>query len=678
MDSVRRSKRWGAVLSLLVIVVMVASSFLVLVGSTTAQATIIDATPYLNAAKPDYGIQAALDAAAAQGGATVQLPAGTYPLETYLQLKNGVTLQGTGATTILKAGRNESRVFITQTYTSSASSTLKVSDTTPFYAGQVVYIWRSVALKDAAPSAYTVASVSAVNSTITLDRSVNYPLKANISQVSYGLYTKLTVNAVKGTKTIKVADTSVFNVGEGVAIQYGNAGIGNWGVEMNIVATIDSATKTIMLKNNLSLNVPTGTAVAHGYGGILALGDMPGNVRVTDIGVKDLVIEGWNTPIKPAFNEFFLGGINFVMCDRATVSNVIIRYWHTDAFSFQKCDNTTVSDSTALENRGHGFHPGTASHSIEFLRIHAINNYGYPGIGTAGDGVYYCWNNSNVNIRQSEFRGNAGSGVGDVGGAIGGVSSTVDATLIIEDSVMENNGRAGINISGGGINANTIIRRNTVKNNNTANMSPDYAGISISADTSHAQKYTISNNWVESSSVPPTQFCGIRERNLGFTPDFNTIKDNVVLNHRDCAVTLIGANSVETGTQTTPPGTTPTVTLTAVPPTSTTTATVIPTAAATATALATATTPPAATATAIIQPTATAMATATIMPTGTSMPTATAISATAVGTATVPPMSTATATLPVLPTAMPSATAAVIATQVTSTQHAVFLPLVVR
>ena len=670
MDSVRRSKRWGALLSLFVVLFMVASSFLVLVGSTTAQATIIDATPYLNAAKPDYGIQAALDAAAAQGGATVQLPAGTYPLETYLQLKNGVTLQGAGDTTILKAGRNEQRVFVTQNYASGTSNTIKVSDTTPFYADQVVYIWRSVLLKDAAPSAYTVASVSAVNSTITLNSSVNYTLKANISQVSYGLYTKLTANAVKDTKTIKVADPSVFNVGEGVVIQYGSLGIGNWGVEMNIVATIDNATKTITLKNNLSLNAPSGTAVSHGYGGILALGNMLGNVRVTDIGVKDLVIEGWNTPIKPAFNEFFLGGINFVMCDRATVSNVIIRYWHTDAFSFQKCDNATVTDSTALENRGHGFHPGTASRFIEFLRVHAINNFGYPGIGTAGDGLYYCWNNFNVNIRQSEFRGNAGSGVGDVGGAIGGLSTTVDSTLIIEDNVMENNGRAGINISGGGTNANTIIRRNTVKNNNTANMTPDYAGISISGNTSPAQKYTISNNWVESSSVPATQFCGIRERNLGFMPDFNTIQDNVVLNHRDCAVALIGANSVETGTQTTPP-VTPTATLPAVPPTNTATATVMPTA--------TATTPPA-TATATSQPTATAMATATITPTGTSMPTATAISATATAivTPTLPPTSTATATLPVLPTAMPSATATVIATQVTSTQHAVFLPFVVR
>ena len=543
----------------LLIVFFLFSTLFALFRPSLAQA--LDATPYLNPNLPDYGIQQAIDVAAANGGDVVQLPAGTYTLETFLQLKNGVTLQGTGANTILKAGRNEQRVFITQNYNSNASRTIKVADVSSFYVNQTVYVWRSSELKFQ-PSAYTITGVNATNSTITLNSAVNMPLSANVSQVSYGLYTKLTSNAVINTNTIKVADTSVFHVGEALSIKTtAGTGIGKWGVELNIVAAIDEPSKTITLKDNLTLNAPINTIVQHQYAAIVAYGNMTTNVRITDIGVKDLVIEGWNSPIKPAIYDFFLGGINFVMCDRATISNVTIRYWSSDAFSLQRCNNSTVADTTALENRGHGYHPGTGSNYIEFVRIHAINNLGYAGRGTQGDGLYYCWNNNNVNIRQSEFRGNAGSGVGDIGGAIGTNNTSgngdVDRNLLIEDSIMEANGRAGISITGGGTNANTVIRRNVIKNNNVANM--DYAGINIKADTSHAQKYTINNNWVESDSVPATQFCGIRERNgTTYLANSNTIKDNIVLNHRDCHVSLVGANSVETGTQLTAPATTPT------------------------------------------------------------------------------------------------------------------------
>ena len=560
MDSVRRSKRWSAVLALLIGVSIIASSFLVFIQPTIAQATIIDATPYLNAAKPDYGIQAALDAAAAQGGATVQLPAGTYPLETYLHLKNGVTLQGAGDTTILKAGRNEQRVFISANYSTNASSTIKVSSVAPLRVGMIVFAWRSTAL-NYKPESYEITAINVPNSTITLDRSVGYPLTSNVSQVGYGLYTKLT-QSVSGlntiVKTIKVADPSIVHVGEAIMFKSTGSplgGEGNWGVETNIVEAIDAANGTITLRNDITINAAAGSVVYHAYGAVFAQGTRSSAIRVVDIGVSNLVIEGWNTAEKPAFHEFYIGGINFVYCDRATISNVTVRYWHSDGVSLQTCSNTTVTDVTASQNRGHGFHPGTGSKYVEFLRIQALGNLGLAFRGTAGDGLFYCWSNQYVNIRQSTLSDNAGSGVGDLGG--GDTNNTSRETNnLIEDSTMERNGRAGIEITGGGDQTNTTIQRNTIRNNNRNNA--DYAGIQISAKKGDSQRFTIINNLVESSANPATQFVGVRETNLnGYTANYNSIRDNTVLNHTQGNIITLGAQTVVANNNT---GTAPTAT----------------------------------------------------------------------------------------------------------------------
>ncbi|HYF61441.1 MAG TPA: right-handed parallel beta-helix repeat-containing protein, partial [Herpetosiphonaceae bacterium] len=255
-----------------------------------------------------------------------------------------------------------------------------------------------------------------------------------------------------------------------------------------------------------------------------------------------LVIEGWNTTEKPAFYEFYIGAINFVYCDRATISNVIVRYWHSDGISLQTCNNSTITDTASNQNRGHGFHPGTGSNYLEFVRITAIGNLGFTGRGTAGDGLYYCWGNQFVNIRQSTFNDNAGAGVGDVGG--GDTNNTFfDYNNVIEDSVMERNGKAGIDITGGSAAANTIIQRNIVRDNNK--LKTGQAGIMISAKKGHAQRFTVSANTVESTASTPTQLVGIQEINPNgtYATDYNIIRDNVVRNHSQANIVSVGPNT---------------------------------------------------------------------------------------------------------------------------------------
>src|SRR5262249_256278 len=158
--------------------------------------------------------------------------------------------------------------------------------------------------------------------------------------------------------------------------------------------------------------------------------------------------------------------------------------------------------------------------------------------------LYYCWSNNQVNIRQSEFLDNAGSGVGDLGG--GDTNNTArDINNTIEDSVMSNNGRAGIDVTGGGNAANPTIQRNTLRDNNHSNLNGGYAGIQVSSKKGDAQRYTITNNLVESTLASPTQLYGIREANpASYGSDFNTITNNTVRNHAQANIVAIGANTV--------------------------------------------------------------------------------------------------------------------------------------
>lgn len=601
-------------LVLVMLSVLISSSFLSI--RTSAAQAVIDATPYLNPTKPDYGIQQALDDAAAMGGATVQLPAGTFTLETYLQLKNGVTLKGMGSSTVLQTGRNDSRILITTNYAGGTTKTIAVADVSPLKVGMTVYVWRSTDLKFN-PDDFDIMAIDSTNNTITLNKNVPYPLKANISQVSYGLYTRLTQDMPGRdtvVNTITVADPTFVKVGEAIMIKSDNnsadsflnpaGGEGGWGVETNIVTAIDAASKTITLKNDIVVNARAGTVVFHAYGAVFAQG-VRGSVRVSNIGLSDLVIQGWNTPNKPPFHEFYIGGVNFVYCESATISNVTVRYWHSDGISIQTCTNTTVADSSAIENRGQGFHPGTGSTYVEFVRLKAFGNLGFAARGTAGDGLYYCWSNQYVNIRQSVFNDNAGAGVGDVGG--GDTNDTArDTNNIIEDNTMERNGRAGVDITGGGTQANTIIRRNTVRDNNR--LGGSYAGIQISAKKGDAHRFTVDSNLVESTSNPATQLIGIQESNFNnYTANYNTITNNIVRNHSQGNILTIGPNTVVSGNTTgNQPAATPTV---ATPPTAT--ATTLPT--ATTTAVATATN-------VVTTPTATSVGSPTV-PTPTTAPT---------------------------------------------------------
>ncbi len=86
---------------------------------------------------PTAGIQEAVDALPAAGG-TVTLPAGEYLLRQAIRLRRGVTLQGAGATTVLRKNKHaESRLAATA---QQGSRSVQIVDASGFSAGDQVAI----------------------------------------------------------------------------------------------------------------------------------------------------------------------------------------------------------------------------------------------------------------------------------------------------------------------------------------------------------------------------------------------------------------------------------------------------------------------------------------------------------------------------------------------------------
>jgi hypothetical protein len=516
-------------------------------------ASIIDARPYLDPSRPDYGLQRAIDDAAAQSPATVLLPTGRFALETYLELRSGVTLRGQGTETILAAGRNETRVAITANQSANTSASVTIADTRGLQPEMTVYLWYNIRDK---PEPFTIKAV--VSSTrLTLDRVIPRSLTAGTAQLSYGLYTRLR-EPVNGkdtdVQTLRVAWPETFKVGEALTIVGSESQGGWWGVEVNHVTAIDMATGTLTLAKDIRVNAAAGAIVAHGYPLMWGAGFRSQGTNVVNAGVEDLVIEGWSTAVKPAFHDFVLGGLSFAECDGMRISRVTVRDWHSDGVSLQRCRDGMITDVTASRNRGHGFHPGSDSQRLEFVDVKALDNLGYGPAGTAGHGLYYCWGNTQVNIRGGIFRGNAAAGIGDLGGGNSNGSSP-DHTNIIEGALIERNGRSGIEITGGGMQSNTTIRNNTIRDNGLSGSG--YSGILLVPSKGNAGTYRISDNLIENTLTPATQAYGVREAAGKYVVDANTITTNRIRNHPLGNVVIIGPSTVSSGNSETDPTPTP-------------------------------------------------------------------------------------------------------------------------
>jgi len=501
-------------------------------GSTSGPSgkTIIDASRYIAPGQADCGIQKAIDAAADQGGGVVQLPEGRFVMERYLYLRGGVALRGKGPKTVLAAGKEESRLDVAADVPKSATRIPLDSKCDGLKAGMLVFLWPNEAAYNKGEVKYhKVASIE--DNAVVIDAPCELPLlMKEHAWISWGLHTYLAAPAVLGERTIAVAHPELLAPGYAVWL----SGRGDvWGHHFNVVTAIDG--NQVRLDRPLTVNADQGSLVQHGFAMITADGEK-------GIGVADLVIEGWGTPRMPRWVglDFCLSGIHTVRCDDIEIRNVEVRHWHSDGVSIQRGKNAVVDSSAVIGCRGRGFHPGTTFDGAEFTNLRSIGN----GL----DGVYYCYNNTNVNVRNSVIKDNIGHG-------IGGLGDPGDRRATIEGNTIEGNGLSGIEINGGGEDAGTAIRRNVIRDNSRLQAGA-WAGIAIYPTGEPACGYLIEDNTIESTLAKPTQLVGVEERNgdpvraevntggrrtVDRIADRNTIRGNRFAGHAKADVIVVGA-----------------------------------------------------------------------------------------------------------------------------------------
>jgi len=477
------------------------------------------ATPAIDANLPDCGIQKTIDVVAAAGGGVVRLPAGRFVLRRYLYLRSGVTLEGRGAATVLRLGGPEHRAAVAGAVASGSRRIAVTGDLRSLRPGDIVHVWRNgPATHQAHLKAMTVAAVD--RRAITFTEPYPYKLPAaSKAHVSWGKVTRLAADAAKGARSVRVEHARLLRPGEALFF----SGKGDmWNHHFNVAAAVNG--DTLALDRPLTVNAKKGVPVYLGHCAITADGEK-------HVGVEDLAVEGWAGP-PPPWGGFRLAAIHTVRCSGIAIRSVTVRNWPADGFSIQAGKDLLVTGCTASGCRGHGFHPGTGFTNAEFTKLRSIGN--------GGDGLYYCWHNVNVNVRDCLLRGNAGHG-------IGGLGNPGDRKNLIERNTIERNGRAGIAVNGGKVSEN-VIRRNVIRDN-SAEKPGKYPGVWLHAAAEDARAFTVEHNTIASTLDKPTQWVGVREQNGSYrgkptTADENVIRGNTFRGHKEADVVAVGPKTV--------------------------------------------------------------------------------------------------------------------------------------
>ncbi len=491
---------------------------------------VIDASSYLQPGAPDAGLQAALDAAAKAGGGVVELPAGRFALRRYLYLPSNVTLRGQGDQTVLTLAQDEQRADVVDSYAGKDATIKLAGDLSTLHPGVLVELWPN------GPQSHHVHRRRAVvqrveGDVLHLEQPFGYGVSAGRGGfVSWGMTTRVSAAAAVGAQSITVDRLEVFQVGDAITL----TGAGDvWNHHFNYVTAI--AGPTLTLHRPLTVAPAAGSIATRAMCMITADGEH-------DLTIENLTIAGFDNPRRPGWGNFYLAGIHTVRCRNITVRHVTIRHWYADAFSFQQGEQLTVEHCTALHNGGHGFHPGTGWTTARFA--HLLSE------GNGGDGLYFCWHNKHITVCDSRFIANGNHG-------IGGLGTPGDRHNLIENNLIADNGRSGVEITGGPDSGN-VVRGNTVRDNSRSKPGA-WPGILLTAGWSEGSTGAgVLGNTIQSTLEQPTQWVGIEERHAKpmeknkdqadptyqlMLADRNRIADNQVAGHRTADILVRGPHT---------------------------------------------------------------------------------------------------------------------------------------
>ncbi|MCH7988998.1 MAG: right-handed parallel beta-helix repeat-containing protein, partial [Planctomycetes bacterium] len=198
-----------------------------------------------------------------------------------------------------------------------------------------------------------------------------------------------------------------------------------------------------------------------------------------------------------------------------------IQGWPSDGISMQRGGRNTVTRCRIEKCQGHGLHAGGGMHNSVFSEN--------VSSGNVGDGFYFCIKVHHVVVRNNEFIGNKGSGVGGLGD--GG-----DTENTVAHNICRENGANGITL--------WQSIKNTVTDNiclNNSKSSPGrYSGIFLGGSAENV----VSGNQCTDDQDKRTQKHGIEER---ADCRGNVFANNLCRGNAEAGLELSGQDRRQTG-----------------------------------------------------------------------------------------------------------------------------------
>lgn len=504
---------------------------------TKTSGQLLDAKSYVNRNLPDCGLQSAIDRVAADGGGTVRIPEGEFPLRCGLILKSNVVLEGAGqGKTMLFPWRQEERIDITAIGPDAEGwiSVDKIPET--MKVGAAVVIWRIFpAAHEGFQSPAWVEAVDREGRRIKLNAPLGWQtespgkLQPGKNILSFGTVLALDKPVAKGDTELVLKDASLLKAGDELAVGE---------------PTNDSRDRQRFIKeikdNTVVLTEPVREPLESWTGKQwLSIKNMPYALfpaihgwDVKNAGIRNLTVRGHgNDRIYPGMTRYTLSAIHIFNSEGITIEGVEVRDWPADGISLQTGKNVKVLNCQATRILGNGFHPGTNFTEGVFDRC----------IGdSCGSGFYWCWSNSRNTVKNCRF-------VNSRGGGMTGLGSPRDKENLIENNEISDNGEAGIEINGG-LESGNIIRGNTIANNSRKTPGK-FPGIAVYASSEDAKMYTIEGNTIRDTQSAPTQWVGIEEKNSVYqkkptAADKNIFRKNVYSGHKTADIIKAGAETV--------------------------------------------------------------------------------------------------------------------------------------
>ena len=448
---------------------------------------VVYAADFLDADDPTYGIQAAIDSLPDEGG-TVVLPEGTFTLRQSLVLPDGVTLKGSGESTVLiRPDHVETKLTATAT---TGDTYVDVESTEGFQVGDAITI---IAYGQGEVAVRTIVKIE--SGRIYLDAAIavsgTYDLDSSATVVNY-------FPLVRTAWEYEGVETSDLVIEDLVLDGNLDESSETWRISAPYVLQLENAVNSV-IRNVIVQNANTGgICLTAGHDNLIENTTVQ-QVRGHGIFVQneaDTVVSG-STVIEAGYKSSGTAGDGIFVVGS---SDVIVKNCLVDG-----CLH-------------HGLHPGGDLNRGGIWINNISRNNGQ-------NGFHFCWDNFDILVTGNTLENNGRYGVGGlgVGGDFGDMFNTVSYNVI------SGNAREGIMINGGS--DNTIIGNTIVDNSQL--VIGRFSGVMIL----NASYVVVADNTIGTETDEATQEYGVEESG---TSNDNLITGNDTSGNIEAGVYVTG------------------------------------------------------------------------------------------------------------------------------------------